>query len=583
MAGMSTPFPSNCGAPVSTASTTSYMPVVAGSQVLAWQTTETDIEIPISVAGTIDLLQISNGISITSGSYTFTFRKNATDTALVCVLTGSVNSVTDSTHSFTVSPGDLVSIKCVSGSGTNTAMNRCNFGWRFTSNSANKSMIMGCTVGTKRSASYVMPLAGYSAPSATVTNSSVWAPMPIPGSVKSLYVSLSDALNGSATFTLDQNNTSSSLSFSMSSGTAGNTTGSVAISTGDLLNLSMAAGTNTTAFQFGWSVEFDPTSNGYSVGLISDFSLANGAVSYRDVNGNGGSSTLTVNFGLCCPCVVSLASSSVNIGTVNGSAVSVTVFQNLSASSVSAVMPSLSTFYQDTTDSSTFALGDSINVKFSNTDGNSHQMQGSLAFYIAPQQAYSAALGTGAFSFTGGALTASVSRNANLGTGVFSLSGKAMTATVARNAALGTGIYTLSGKPLTMTVTGGGPFSSTTFGSIESGGGTLTNLAGGTGYTIIPKLTNRERSMWGMIIHATGTQPFNVDYMFTPDNGTTWIVGNQESAVAVTADGGLSYTYEVTYEYSVGFQFRFDLFNTSGSTGNFLWENRYTETNLRGP
>lgn len=99
--------------------------VAAGTVYLgvdAAHSSEGDAELTLSSAGTISNLSARSAIT-PSGSETFvyTLRKNGTDTALTCTVTGDSVSATDSAHSVSVSIGDTVDIKLVvSGSATQT-------------------------------------------------------------------------------------------------------------------------------------------------------------------------------------------------------------------------------------------------------------------------------------------------------------------------------------------------------------------------------------------------------------------------------------------------------------------------------
>ena len=73
---------------------------------------ETATQIPWSVAGTFSHLKIYLFEAPGTGkSATFTLRKNGSDTAVTVTISDTGQVATDSTHSFTVSPGDLLSMK----------------------------------------------------------------------------------------------------------------------------------------------------------------------------------------------------------------------------------------------------------------------------------------------------------------------------------------------------------------------------------------------------------------------------------------------------------------------------------------
>lgn len=92
-----------------------------------WESaTETDISIPIPVAGT--LRNLSAAASVAPGAaqtFTYTARKNAADTSLTCTISGAAaTSASDTSHSPTVAAGDLLAVKVVVSGGGATAQHR---------------------------------------------------------------------------------------------------------------------------------------------------------------------------------------------------------------------------------------------------------------------------------------------------------------------------------------------------------------------------------------------------------------------------------------------------------------------------
>lgn len=82
------------------------------SSSVQWVASEFFATTPWSVAGTFKNLVITIGALIPSGrTLTFTLRKNGVDTALTCVLTDSILTISDLTHSFTIAAGDRIVIK----------------------------------------------------------------------------------------------------------------------------------------------------------------------------------------------------------------------------------------------------------------------------------------------------------------------------------------------------------------------------------------------------------------------------------------------------------------------------------------
>lgn len=129
----------------------------------------------------------------------------------------------------------------------------------------------------------------------------------------------------------------------------------------------------------------------------------------------------------------------------------------------------------------------------------------------------------------------------------------------------------------------------TYYGTQEKGGGKFASLGGTTATQIFPGPDSNgnfqpyqqcnERQSIGLFVSAAGKGGFNLDYMFSPDGGTTWLVGKQVASATVTVDGGTaSYVNAAQLDIHVGWQFKVILYN-SGSSSDFAWEYRlYSES-----
>ena len=91
---------------------TRYFPIVGGGLP---STTETDVDTEAPSAATISNFYASTSVAFGVGnSAVFTYRNNASDQSMTCTISGaSATSCNDSTHSFNVAKGDLVTIKVV--------------------------------------------------------------------------------------------------------------------------------------------------------------------------------------------------------------------------------------------------------------------------------------------------------------------------------------------------------------------------------------------------------------------------------------------------------------------------------------
>lgn len=138
-------------------------------------------------------------------------------------------------------------------------------------------------------------------------------------------------------------------------------------------------------------------------------------------------------------------------------------------------------------------------------------------------------------------------------------------------------------------------------GNLEWGAGTIGPLATVTAATLFPPqnatsmtnqsippvappaLTshvNRDRSSMALLVIVAADHAFNLDYQFTPDGEANWYVGQQIASSTVTVDGGTAgYTQSAVLNVQVGFQYRVQIWNTSGSNLNAAYEWRLYSDN----
>ena len=135
----------------------------------------------------------------------------------------------------------------------------------------------------------------------------------------------------------------------------------------------------------------------------------------------------------------------------------------------------------------------------------------------------------------------------------------------------------------------------TCIGSPEAGAGTITGLATATPQTIYPypaaitqpngvvlqpnsagMVTVRERPGYYIAMNVVSDNPFKLDYQFTSDGGTTWSIGNQVASATVTVDGGAAgFVNNAQLNFPVGYQWRVQVYQTSGGNAAFNYEWRY--------
>ena len=117
------------------------------------------------------------------------------------------------------------------------------------------------------------------------------------------------------------------------------------------------------------------------------------------------------------------------------------------------------------------------------------------------------------------------------------------------------------------------PASGVTDGSSAS---LITTAPNNSAVTILPgpaRIT--DRNGWRIIVSVAADQAFRLNYLFTPDNGTTWMVGKQVSSGTVTVDGGTAgYVKSAQLDVPLGAYFKVELYNASGSVLNGGFEYR---------
>lgn len=140
-------------------------------------------------------------------------------------------------------------------------------------------------------------------------------------------------------------------------------------------------------------------------------------------------------------------------------------------------------------------------------------------------------------------------------------------------------------------------------GAIEWGAGIFTGLATATPLTLFPpqKPANDNRTgppavpfptnvyastaggrgTQSIILNVAANEGFNLDYQYTTDGGTSWYIGDQVASSTVTVDGGAAgYTNVASINIQLGYQYRIQLYNNSGSTLNGTYEWRlYSDNN----
>lgn len=84
----------------------------------------------------------------------------------------------------------------------------------------------------------------------------------------------------------------------------------------------------------------------------------------------------------------------------------------------------------------------------------------------------------------------------------------------------------------------------------------------------------------GLVINVSADHAFTLDYQFTTDGGTTWYIGYQVASTTVTVDGGAAgFTQNARMDIQLGYQYRVQYYNNSGSNGAGAYEWRLYSDN----
>jgi hypothetical protein len=225
---------------------TQYMaPVGYGSH----NATENNRHIVFPTGGTIDRLRVEASAAPGAGtSRSYTLRKNAADTTLTCSIADTAVSSSDLSNSVTVAAGDMLAIAVAVTAGTPSA-GSTKVSFRFTPTVSGES-VMATAIAAPSSSATSYENANGNGTTATEANAANIAPIAFtwkklylnantaPGAAKSFAVtSRINAANGGLTATLSGAGVT----------TANDTSNTVAVSAGDLINwITVPSGTPTS-------------------------------------------------------------------------------------------------------------------------------------------------------------------------------------------------------------------------------------------------------------------------------------------------------------------------------------------------
>lgn len=194
----------------------------------------------VSTSGTLNNLYISLSSALTGGSYTICLYQNGNPTSLSVTISSGSSSGSDTTHSVSLSAGDLVCLRCTPSGTSDTPV--VYWSSQFTGANTGESLILGCIGCDTATTQYAPILQGYGISSATPADA--YQIIPTAGTIKNLYVAM-DANPGGGIcdykFTLYQNGSATALTCTIAgTNTTGNdTTHSVSVAAGDYVYLAI--------------------------------------------------------------------------------------------------------------------------------------------------------------------------------------------------------------------------------------------------------------------------------------------------------------------------------------------------------
>ena len=199
-----------------------------------------------------------------SASYTFTVYKNGGATSLTVTISASATTGADTTNTVSITAGDTVSLYCTSDS--SPAATQASWSVAFQGSTIDQTVCL--TGGNVMNSTYDFPMMGPKALGNGSNEFYMQAPCPLYGTFKNAYIELTAAPGGSGsyTFKLRKNgaNTSLTVTISGSATTGSDTSHSVSVVPGDLLNWEQTHGNDGSEPVASMSCVFVPDASGQS-------------------------------------------------------------------------------------------------------------------------------------------------------------------------------------------------------------------------------------------------------------------------------------------------------------------------------
>lgn len=248
----------------------------------------------IPVATTIDNLIVTlSSAPGASTSFTFTVRKNQIDTTLSVVISGASTTGTLKGNPISYVAGDTISISCTPNN-TPTAPSTTNWSLQASTSSNIQPILGGNSSTVSTGAASYNNINGGTNVAWDATEANVQSIVPAAGTFSNLFIKLSSAPGGAAsyTFTIEVNGADSSVSTGAIAGasTTGNDTlHSVSVVPGDKVSLKALPANGPASKTISWGATFTPTSGTNCIMLFGSSTLANtSALNFDTIGGLGG-------------------------------------------------------------------------------------------------------------------------------------------------------------------------------------------------------------------------------------------------------------------------------------------------------
>lgn len=364
------------------------------SQNSTWNATETARNAVIAIAGTISKLYVLHQTAPGgAASYAYTIMKNGVATALTCTVSAAGTTAVDTSNSFSVVAGDLLSLRAVPSS-TPTAPGNLTWTTMFTGG-VGESVLMGGTNGaiSNTVTNYGSMQAFSNAANWNATEVNVSSVMPTAGVIKNLqvYSPVAPAAGKSYAYTIMKNGSTTAVTCTMANTatTASDTSNTVTYAAGDTISIQAVPTGTPTAATPRFSVQWAPTTDGESLLLFgSSTNMLNAGANYEVAAGLGLSSWTATEANrkiVLQTCTVKklfvIASGTPGVAT----SYTISPRKNSASTSITAQIANLATTANDTSNTSSFTQGDTLGLE-STPAGTptARALQAGMVMYIAP-------------------------------------------------------------------------------------------------------------------------------------------------------------------------------------------------------